>query len=110
MMWMLLDCGGQIVRTGAEGPHIHLRRILEARFPGICTSEITVVPWRGLDGEPMRDSRHRIVTVACVWLAEGSPLPDECPQVSTSQVVREKFRGNSDVDIDTKAFGGDPGG
>lgn len=81
MMWMLLDCGGRILRTGEEAvSQIHFRRTLEARFPGICTSELIVVPWRGLDDEPIRDSRGRAVTVVCVLLAAGSFHPGECPR------------------------------
>ena len=76
MMWMLLDQDGRVLRTGEESlPHIHLRRIIEARFPGIRTAEVTIVPWRGLDGEPVRDRRNRVIRVACVWLAWGSPAP-----------------------------------
>ena len=93
MMWMLLDCGGRILCTGQEGPHIHLRRILEARFPGICTSELTVVPWRDVYGRPIRDSRRRIVTIACVWLAPGSAFPDECPELRHSQNHQTKIEG-----------------
>lgn len=93
-MWMLLDHVGRIVRTGQEQvPHIHLRRTLEARFPGIRTEDVTIVPWRALNGEPSRDSRNRIIKVACIWLAAGSPLPDECPHANFAPIVELELKG-----------------
>jgi len=94
MMWMLLDCSGRILQTGEEVvSQIHFRRTLEARFPGICTSELIIVPWCGRDGEPMRDSRGRVVTVACGLLAAGSSLPGECSEARHSRIINSKIQG-----------------
>jgi hypothetical protein len=75
-IWILLDHNGQVVKTGQE--HFepeHLRELLEKRYPGISTSDMTLTPVTGPDGRPLTDPHGRPVQLTCVWLVSGSPLP-----------------------------------
>jgi hypothetical protein len=75
-IWILFDHNGQVVRTGQE--HFepeHLRDLLERRYPGISTSDMTLTPVTGPDGRPLADPHGRPLQLTSVWLASGSPLP-----------------------------------
>ena len=75
-IWILFDREGRVVRTGEE--HVDprtLRKLLEARYPGIQTSEMTVSPVLGQDRRPVKNSTGEPLQLYSVWLAAGSPLP-----------------------------------
>jgi hypothetical protein len=75
-IWILLDHQGRVLQTGQE--HFKSRRlgqILEERYPGIRTSDMTVTPVVGPDGPTIRDMLGQPFQLYCVWLAAGSPLP-----------------------------------
>jgi hypothetical protein len=75
-LWILFDHDGRVVRTGEEHFALgSLRSILENRYPGIRTSDITATPVVGPDGQPMKDPHGRSLQLTCVWLASDSPLP-----------------------------------
>ena len=76
-IWILLDHEGRVLRTGQE--HFksgHLRQILEKRYPGIRTSDMTATPVLGRDGQTIRDMLGQPFQLYCVWLVAGSPLPN----------------------------------
>jgi hypothetical protein len=75
-IWILFDHQGRVVRSGEE--HFEpatLRKLLEARYPGIETSDMTANPVLGRDGHPIKNSSQEPLQLYCVWLADGSPLP-----------------------------------
>jgi hypothetical protein len=75
-IWILLDHDGQVLRTGQESIKFgHLRQILEKRYPGIQTSDMTATPVVGRDGQPIRDMLGQPFQLYCVWLAADSALP-----------------------------------
>jgi hypothetical protein len=77
-MWILFDHSGQVVRTGTERfSPTGLRDLLEHRYPGIRTSDMTVTPVIGPDGQPMRNSRREAFQLYCVWLSAESPKPQD---------------------------------
>jgi hypothetical protein len=75
-IWILFDHEGKILRTGQE--HFapgSLRGVLENRYPGIQTADMTATPVVGPGGQPIKDSRGQPLQLMCVWLASDSPLP-----------------------------------
>jgi hypothetical protein len=77
-MWILFDHEGRALRTGEEHfDPAKLRKILEARYPGIRTSDMTVTPILARDGRPIRSSSHEAIQLYCVWLVADSPVPGE---------------------------------
>jgi hypothetical protein len=75
-MWILLDHGGIVVRTGTEAfSPTDLRSLLERRYPGISTSDMTVAPLIGSNGKPLKNSRQEVLQLYCVWLTADSPIP-----------------------------------
>lgn len=75
-IWILFDQEGRVLKRGEE--HFEpdrLREILEKRYPGIKTSDMTTTPVVGADGQPVKDSNGWPLKLTCVWLARGSPLP-----------------------------------
>jgi hypothetical protein len=75
-IWILFDHDGHVLRTGEEqfAPG-SLRGVLEHRYPGIRTSDLTATPVVGAEGRPLKDPRGRPLQLTCVWLASDSPLP-----------------------------------
>jgi hypothetical protein len=75
-VWILFDHEGRVLRTGQEPlePE-HLREVLEQRYPGIQTSDMTATPVVGPNGRPIKDAHGHPLQLTCVWLASGSPLP-----------------------------------
>jgi hypothetical protein len=75
-LWILFDHDGTVLRHGRERfkPE-HLRRILEKRYAGIRTSDMTATPIVGQGERPIRDPFGQPAQLSCVWLARGSPLP-----------------------------------
>jgi len=77
-IWILLDHEGRVLRTGEEVVDSRaLKTVLEARYPGIRTAEITTSPVFARDGKPITNSAGEILQLHCVWLAAGSPNPGE---------------------------------
>jgi len=77
-LWILFDREGRVLRTGTERiDPTQLRATLEARFPGTRMGDLTVTPVFGRDGRPLETSRREALELTCVWLAEGSPLPEQ---------------------------------
>jgi hypothetical protein len=75
-IWILLDHEGQVLRTGEEYLEpTRIRAVLEKRYPGIETADMTATPVVGPDGRPMKDREGRPFQLTCVWLASDSPLP-----------------------------------
>jgi hypothetical protein len=78
-LWVLLDRSGQVLRTGREPFEASsLSDMLEERFVGIKTSEITVTPVTDQTSRPVsvRGGSGEMLQLHCVWLAVGSPPPD----------------------------------
>ena len=76
-IWILFDHEGRVLHTGEEPVEpAALRKTLEARYPGIRTSEMTTAPAMGRDGRPITDRRGQSLQLYCVWLAIGSPPPN----------------------------------
>ena len=73
--WVLLDRSGKVLRRGLEVTDGPWHEILERRFAGIDTREVTATPLTMSSGEPMRDAGGREVHLLSVWLAPGSALP-----------------------------------
>ena len=68
-LWILFDHEGRVLRTGEEHFQAeHLRTLLEKRYPGIRTIDMTVTP--------VSNSRGRPLQLSCVWLSSDSPLPE----------------------------------
>lgn len=78
-VWILLDHQGRVLRSGEEAfePE-RLRQMLERRFPGIRTADMTASPLYARDGHPILNAGSaRALQLYCVWLAADSPLPQE---------------------------------
>ncbi len=76
-LWILFDHEGRVLRTGEETTSPEkLRQALEARFPGIRTTDMTSSPVFGRNNLPLEDSSHHPLELDCVWLAAGSALPN----------------------------------
>lgn len=75
-IWILFDHQGHVLRAGEERFDTgSLRSLLEKRYPGIRTSDMTLTSVIGQDGRPIKDSAGRALRLHSVWLADGSPLP-----------------------------------
>jgi hypothetical protein len=74
-IWILFDHEGHVLRTGQErfGSR-DLRKMLETRFPGIRTSDMTVTPVPAVPGSAAKLSSSPVL-LHCVWLAVQSPAP-----------------------------------
>lgn len=73
--WLLLDRSGVVLRRGLEAMPAELNRSLEQRYPGIGTREVTVTSLTNDAGEPLLDAAGQEVHLHAVWLAPGSPAP-----------------------------------
>ena len=77
-IWILLDHEGRVLRTGEEAfDSSALKTVLETRYPGIRTAEMTTSPVLARDGKPVTNSAGEALRLHCVWLAPGSPTPGE---------------------------------
>ena len=75
-IWILFDHDGRVLQTGQEHfAPATLRNVLESRYPGIRTADMTATAVVGADGRPLKDPRGQPVQLTCVWLASDSPLP-----------------------------------
>ena len=76
-IWILLDHEGRVLRTGEEVVDSGaLKTMLEARYPGIRTAEMTTSPVLARDGKPITNSAGEALMLHCVWLAARSPNPE----------------------------------
>jgi len=76
-IWILFDHQGRMLRAGEERfDTASLRSLLEKRYRGIRTSDMTLTPVIGGDGRPIRNSSGNALRLHSVWLAAGSPLPE----------------------------------
>jgi hypothetical protein len=74
--WLLLDRQGKVLRSGVEtlNPK-EVNALLESRFAGIKTREITLTALVDERDEPLRDAGGKELHLFSVWLAPESPLP-----------------------------------
>jgi hypothetical protein len=74
-VWILFDQEGRVLRTGTEriDPGT-LRQTLEARYPGIRTSDMAVSPV-ARDRNLVKNSSEAETQLYSVWLAVRSPPP-----------------------------------
>jgi len=49
--------------------------VLESRYPGIRTADLTATPVVGQDSQRLKDPRGRPLQLTCLWLAADSPPP-----------------------------------
>jgi len=76
-VWILFDHKGRVLRTGEERLQpADLRSLLESRYPGIRTSDMTVTPVVDRYGDQIKNSSGKALQLYCVWLAVGSPTPE----------------------------------
>jgi hypothetical protein len=77
--WVLLDRNGQVLRSGRElvGEEFDFRERLVARYPGIRAQEVTVTPVVDGHGAHLKDVAGRDLQLVSVWLAPGSPAPND---------------------------------
>jgi len=75
-IWILFDHQGRVLRTGQEqfAPG-SLSSVLESRYPGIRTADLTATPVVGQDSQRLKDPRGRPLQLTCLWLAADSPPP-----------------------------------
>lgn len=73
--WLLIDRKGVVLRKGLEPIAPQFDEALRARYAGIATQEMTVTNLIGAGGVPMRDVTGRNIHLHVVWLAPGSPAP-----------------------------------
>lgn len=77
-IWILFDHEGKVVKQGEETMDLsRLSEMLEARYPGIHTAEVTLTSVVRRDGRPLEDADGNAVQLECVWLAARSLLPQE---------------------------------
>lgn len=75
-IWVLFDRNGKVLRTGQEAfEPAQLIPILEARYPGIKSNDMTVTPVVDANMQPIKDRAGGGLKLYSVWLDEGSPLP-----------------------------------
>jgi hypothetical protein len=74
--WLLLDRQGNVLRSGVEplNPK-EVNALLESRFAGIKTREITLTALVDERDEPLKDAGGKDLHMFSVWLAPESPLP-----------------------------------
>jgi hypothetical protein len=73
--WLLIDRAGVVLRKGIETTTPEFHRTLEQRYGGIGTREVTVTALTNDAGEPLVDAGGQEVRLLSVWLAPGSPAP-----------------------------------
>jgi beta-lactamase regulating signal transducer with metallopeptidase domain len=74
--WVLLDRQGRVIRSGVEAVNPKdLNDMLERRFAGIQTQEITLTPVVDDRNEPQLDQAGKPLQLFSVWLAPDSALP-----------------------------------
>lgn len=73
--WVLLDRSGTVLRRGLEPIATEWNRTLEDRYRGIKTAEATVTSIYDEAGDPLRDIGGKELHLHSVWLAKGSPIP-----------------------------------
>jgi hypothetical protein len=73
--WLLIDRAGVVLRRGIEATTPEFHRALEHRYEGIGTREVTVTALTNDAGEPLVDAVGHEVHLLSVWLAPGSPAP-----------------------------------
>ena len=64
-----------VLRKGIETTSPEFHRTLEQRYDGIGTREVTVTALTNDAGEPLVDAGGQEVRLLSVWLAPGSPAP-----------------------------------
>jgi hypothetical protein len=74
--WLLLDRSGVVLRKGLEPLTPAWEQTLEKRFGGIVTREVTVTSITDDTGEPLRDAAGKELHLHSIWLAPGSPAPE----------------------------------
>lgn len=76
-IWILFTHEGRVLRTGEESFDTRsLRSLLEKRYPGIQTSDMSLTPVIGGDGRPIKSASGQALQLHSVWLAAGSPMPE----------------------------------
>jgi hypothetical protein len=75
--WLLLDRAGVVLRRGVEVTTPEFQRTLEQRYGGIGTREVTATVLTNDAGEPLVDAGGQEVRLLSVWLAPGSPAPQD---------------------------------
>jgi hypothetical protein len=73
--WLLIDRAGVVLRRGIEATAPEFHRVLERRYEGIGTREVTMTALTNDAGEPLVDAAGHEVHLLSVWLAPGSPAP-----------------------------------
>ncbi len=74
--WLLLDREGHVLRSGVEALNPkELNKLLESRYAGIKTREITLTSIVDDRDEPVKDRGGKELHMFSVWLAPDSPLP-----------------------------------
>lgn len=74
--WLLLDRQGRVLRSGVETLNSkEVNALLESRFAGIKTREITLTALVDERDEPLKDAGGTDLHLFSVWLAPESPLP-----------------------------------
>ena len=75
-IWVLFDQNGAVLRTGQESfEPAKLIPILESRYPGIKSNQMTVTPVVDANMRPVGGSSGGELHLCSVWLDPGSPLP-----------------------------------
>jgi hypothetical protein len=76
-IWILFDHDGRVLQSGKESFNARsLRSLLEKRYPGIRTSDMTLTPVLARDGSPIKNASGQPLRLHSVWLAAGSPVPE----------------------------------
>lgn len=75
--WLLIDRAGVVLRRGIEATTPEFQRTLEQRYGGIGTREVTATTLTNDAGEPLVDAGGHEVRLLSVWLAPGSPAPQD---------------------------------
>jgi len=75
-LWVLLDSQGRILRSGKEPAGTdQLNPVLEARYPGIKTEQMTVTPVTDRALQPLKDANGNVLQLHSVWLTSNSQQP-----------------------------------
>lgn len=74
--WLLLDRDGHVLRSGVEPLNSkELNALLESRFTGIKTREVTLTALVDERDEPIKDESGKDLHLFSIWLAPDSPPP-----------------------------------
>ena len=77
-IWVLFDRSGVVLRTGQESfEPTELIPILELRYPGIKSNQMTVTPVVDANMQPVTNPSGGALHLCSVWLDEDSPPPGE---------------------------------